>query len=43
MADSPTLKFQGVPEFAGKGEVVLNEIEELRQFLLNGTMLRDVG
>lgn len=36
MADTQALKFHSLPQFASQGGQVLNEIEELRQFLVNG-------
>jgi len=36
IADAQALKFHSLSQFADQGGQVLNEIEELRQFLLNG-------
>ena len=43
IADGRALKFQSLAQFSGQGEQVLNEIEELRQFLLNGISLPQPG
>ena len=36
IADTQALKFHSLPQFSDQGGQVLNEIEELRQFLLTG-------